>query len=296
MTRVRSPAPLAAGLAVVGFLIGGAIAISHSQPYRATTTLVVEVHGVPSGPTAGDAVPTIAALAVSDLVVENVAAAMHLDFFAVRSHLHGAVVPGTALIRIGYDDAAALRAQQLAQEASSALQAVVAARFGSRLTVAVVDPLRSSRLGRPWLRDLLFALLAAMIAGFAGELAVTLRRPRRAPAWSVPPAAPQPAVRAVVPRPEPEPEPEPVAEPEPLPEAEPVREPEPVPEPAGRVAELRLALSARRDEFDLDQVAVWEAYLDALEAQTVDGELPPALEGLALDVFEPLARARPLVD
>jgi len=37
----------------------------------------------------------------------------------------------------------------------------------------------------------------------------------------------------------------------------------------------------------------WEAYLDALEAQTVDGELPPALDALARDVFEPLIeRAR----
>ena len=280
MTRLRSPAPLAAGLAIVGFLVVGGIELGHSLPYRATTTLIVEVHGVPASPTAKDAVPTIAALVVSDLVVENVAAAVHLDFFVVRSHLHGSVVPGTAIIRIGYDDASAVRAKQLAQEASSALQAVVAARFGSRLTVAVVDPLRSARLGRPWLRDLLLALLAATLAGFAGELAVAFRpgRPRRAPAWSLPPVTPQPALRAVPPEPEPEPE----AEPEPGPE------PEPVPRPAGRLVELRRALAARQDEFDPDQVVVWEAYLDALQAQTVDGELPPALDLLALDVFEPL--------
>jgi uncharacterized protein YbaA (DUF1428 family) len=66
--------------------------------------------------------------------------------------------------------------------------------------------------------------------------------------------------------------------------------PEPVakPVPSGRVAGLRRAVAARRDEFDPDQVMMWEAYLDALQAQTVNGELPPELDLLAQDVFEPL--------
>lgn len=280
MTRLRSPAPLAAGLAVSVFLIAGGVALAHSSPYRATTTLVVQVHGVPA-PTAADAVPTIAALVASDLVVENVATALHLQATAVRSHLHGSVVRGTALVRIGYDDPAAVRAQQLAQEASSALQAVVAARFGSRLTVAVVDPPRSSRHGRPLLRDILLAVLAGTLAGSAGELALTLRR-RRDPARSKPRAAPQPALEPVVPGLKPKPEPKP-----------PPPQQKPPAAPSGRIVELRRALLARRDEFDSDQVVAWEAYLDALEAQVVDGELPPALESLALGVFEPLLeRAR----
>jgi len=271
MTRIRSPPPIAAGLAVAGCLIGGAIALGQSAPYRATTTLVVEVHGVPAAPTAKDAVPTIAALVVSDLVVENVAAAMQLGAGVVRSHLHESVVPRTALVRIGYDDASAVRARQLAQEASSALQAVVGARFGSRLTVAVVDPLSSSRLGRRWFDDALLGALAGALLGLGWQAALTFR-PRGVPAPATPPATPEPASGTVVPEPELEAEPEPESE----------------PEPAGRVAELRRALAARRDEFDPDQVVAWEAYLDALEAQAIDGELPPALESLARDVSEPL--------
>jgi hypothetical protein len=301
MTRIRSPSPIAAGLAVVGFLAGGAILVAQSPPYRATTTLVVEVHGVPAAPTANDVVPTVAALVVSDVVVENVAAAGHLDFFAVRAHLHGSVVPGTALIRIGYDDASAVRAQQLAQEVSSALQAVVAARFGSRLTVAVVDPLRSARRGRAWLRDALLAVLAGTVLGFASEMALAYR-PRRRAARPRPRVTARAAPAAARRKPKSTPEPAPVAKAEPVPKAEPVLkaepvpkpvpkpvpEPVPVPDPAGRVVELRRLLAARRDEFDADQVVMWEAYLEALEAQTVDGKLPPALESLALGVFEPL--------
>jgi hypothetical protein len=321
MIRVRSPAPVAAGLAVAGCLIGGAIALAGSPPYRASTTIVVEVNGVPANPTAKDAVPTIAALAVSNVVVENVADAMKLGTGVVRSHLRASVVPGTALIRVGYDDPSDVRARQLAQEAASALQAVVAAHFGARLSVGVADPLSSSRLGHPWLDDALFGALAGALLGIGWEAVVHFRsrpaterparvRPERAPpkerAAKQPKQAkqpkepkpkrvkpqrvpkpkrvrpePAPALRAVEPATKPVPAPVPA----PAPQAPP---PSPEPAPSGRVADLRRALAAHRDEFDSDQIISWEASLGALEAQAVDGKLSPALESLALDLFEPL--------
>ena len=64
--------------------------------------------------------------------------------------------------------------------------------------------------------------------------------------------------------------------------------PAPPREASGRVADLRRMLAAHRDEFDPDQIVSWEASLGALEAQSVDGELSPALESLALELFEPL--------
>lgn len=296
MSRARSPASLAAGLALAGCLIGGAIALSRSPPYRASTTLVVEVHGVPAAPSAKDAVPTIAALARSNVVVENVADAMKLEAAAVRSHLHASVVPGTALVRVGYDDPSDVRARQLAQEAASALQAVVGAHFGSRLTVSVADPLSSSRLGRPWLDGALIGALAGALLGVGLAAASELRgrpaadRPARAPRPARPPRparvrreraprkaadAPQPALRIVPPEP-------------PKPSPAPVQAPAPPREASGRVADLRRILAAHRDEFDPDQIVSWEASLGALEAQSVDGELSPALESLALELFEPL--------
>jgi len=58
--------------------------------------------------------------------------------------------------------------------------------------------------------------------------------------------------------------------------------------PESPLADLRRGLEEHRDEFPPDQVAEWEAYLDAFEAQVVDGELPPAMAGMAKDVFESL--------
>ena len=277
MSRAWSPAPAAAALVAAGCVVGIAVALSQSPLYRATTTVVVTVHGVPAVPTAKDAVPTIAALAAGDVVVENVAAGMHLGAGSVRSHLRATVVGRTALIRLSYDDAQDVRARQLAQESASALLAVVSARFGSRLSVAVVDTLHSSRLGRPWFDDALIGALAGALLGVAWQSRRLIRRPAVG-------ARRKRVVAAAAPGTQRSPPPPPVVAP--------VAAPVAMPAQVGRIAELRQELAERRGEFDLDQVVTWEAYLDALELQAVDGELPPSFDGLMRDVFEPLTGRR----
>jgi hypothetical protein len=176
-------------------------------------------------------------------------------------------VPATALVRIQYDAGGRLRAQQVAQQEASALGAIAAARLPGVVTLSVVDPPSSERQSRPVLAD---ALWGALIGAVVGLIAEWVRRFRR------------------------EPRPEAVSDTAPVPdtvvEAPPAPEPEAAPEPVREspLAELRRGLEEHRGAFSADQVAEWEAYLDAFEAQVVDGELPPSMAGMAQDVFEPL--------
>jgi capsular polysaccharide biosynthesis protein len=257
VTRVPVVLPVIAGI-----VVGVVVSLVQSTPYRATTTVAVTVKGAPA------AVPTVAELAKSDAVVDNVARATHLSADAVRAHLHVSVVPKTALIRLRFEDAARLRAEQIAQQEAIVLQAIVASRFGASTKVVVVDPARAEREGHPVLPDALWGALAGALLG------LVLRSVKHAPRRErVPEPAPAADARPLVAEP---------AAPAPAPS------PPPPPPPRGRVAELREALDARRDGFSADQVAEWEAYLVAFEAQEVDGRLPPKLEGMVRDVFEPL--------
>jgi hypothetical protein len=255
--NVRSPLPLAGGCAVAGLVIGAAVGLLNAPPYRATTTLLVKSHNVPV------ALPTVAALATSDAVTGNVANALGVSPGSVRSHLHVSTVPSTALVRIAYDAGDRLRAQQFAQQEASALEAIAAARLGGVVSLSVVDPPRSSRQSRPVLAD---ALWGALIGAVVGLIAEWVRRFKREPRPALVPGT------DLAPAPPPEPEPE----------------PDPAPVRASPLAELRRGLEEHRDEFSIDQVVEWEAYLDAFEAQVVDGELPPSVAGMAQDVFEPL--------
>jgi capsular polysaccharide biosynthesis protein len=245
---------------VAGCIVGGFFALAQSPGYRATTTVLVEAHGAPA------TLPTVAALATSDTVIGNVADAVHGDADSIRPHLRAQVVPGTALVRIEYDDADRARALLVAQQEATVLEAIVAARLGSATRASIADPARATRRGRPVARDVLLGGVLGLVLGLGGVVAV-----RRRPVV----AAPPPAER------EPEPEPAPVEEPPPPP-------PPPVRRAPGRVAELRALVAKRGAEFSADQVAEWNGYLEALAAQEVDGELPPNLDGLARDVFAPL--------
>jgi hypothetical protein len=248
--RVRSPLPLAGACALIGLIVGAVVGLLVSPPYRATTTLLAKSGNAPV------VVPTIAALAKSDAVVHNVAGALHLSDDHVRSHLRVSTVPGTALVRVEYDDSDRRRAQQGARQEASALQAVAAAQLPGAATLSVVDPPRSRRLGHRILGYSLWGALIGGIVGLAGEYGRRLRRRREKP---------EPASKT--------PE-SPSAEPNVIPESP--------------LADLRRGLEAHRAEFPPDQVAEWEAYLDAFDAHVVDGELPPPMAGMAKDVFEPL--------
>jgi hypothetical protein len=263
---VRSPLPLAGGCAVAGLVIGAVVGLLNAPPYRATTTLLVKSHNVPV------ALPTVAALATSDAVAGNVANALGVSVGSVRSHLHVSTVPGTALVRVRYDAADRLHAQQVAQQEASALEAIAAARLPGVVTLTVVDPPTAERQSRPILA---YALWGALIGAVVGLIAEWVRRFKREPREAsrpVPGTDPVPGTEVAPPEPEPE--------------------PEPAPEPArlreSPLAELRRGLEQHRDEFSADQVAEWDAYLDAFEAHVVDGELPPSVAGMAQDVFEPL--------
>jgi capsular polysaccharide biosynthesis protein len=269
--RRASAVPVVGAFTVAGCIVGAVVGLVQAPDYRATTTVLVEAHGAPA------TVPTVAALAVSDTVLGNVADAVRADADTIRRRLHAQVVPGTALVRLEYDDADRLRAVQVAQQEATVLEAVVASRLGAATRASIADPARATRLGRPVGRDALLGGAIGLVLGLA-VAAVSRRRPAvlEVPAPRAESQAAEPAVAEA---------PSPVA-PEPVPAAS-AEAPRP-----GRVAQLRALVAEHGAEFSADQLAEWNGYLDALAAQEVDGELPPNLAGLAEDVFAPLL-ARP---
>jgi len=243
---------IAASCVAIGCAVGVVIAFVSAPTYRATTTMVVELRGLPAAPsTMVDAkalVPTVAALASGDTVVENVAASLRLPAATIRSHLHASAVKNTALFRLWYDDSSMTRAARVADRAASVVTLLVVSRFSGgslQLSAAVTDPPRTTKLSAPWRKDGLIGLLAGAVLG-----AVVLVLPRRRPA----PAAA-------------------VADPEP-----PLLE------------RVRAALAVKGSEYDDAQLARWEAYLDELEAQAANGTLPPQLERQAAGFFAPLLK------
>lgn len=264
MSRVRILGAAAVAVGLAGAIVG----YSGSGTHRAATTLAIQRGGAPA------VVPSVVALAQTSVLAENVAQETHVPAATVAAHLHARALPGTALIELTYDDPSAAHAAQLAQQAASTLESLVASRF-SALSVGVVDPAHPvGGTRRPVLRDTLVGALLGLLAG-AALAGRRIRLPR----------LPRLPVRA--------PKSKPVPGTEPVPgtssaELEPELEPEPAPVQLGELADLRAALEAYGAEFRPDQVAEWEAFLDALEPHLVDGELPPSVAQVADEVFAPL--------
>ncbi|HEX7626211.1 MAG TPA: hypothetical protein VF379_04080 [Gaiellaceae bacterium] len=281
MSRAR----IAVLLVVVGAIAGALVAYVGGGTHRAVATLAVQRGGAPA------VVPSIVALAQTAVLAENVAESTHVPSATVERRLHARALPSTALIELTYDDPSATHAAQLVQQAAATLSSLVVSRFPA-LRVAVVDPAHpQSGTRRPVTRDVLIGALAGLLLG-AGLLYRPQRAPKKVSDTKVSDTARGFARRRLperkprTPKAAPEPAPEPV--PEPVPEPEPPPPPPPKPAPPSPLAPLRAGLAAHRSEFPADQVAEWEAYLDAFDAQVVDGVLPLSLAGLAGDIFEPL--------
>jgi hypothetical protein len=258
VSRVRFVATGAAAVGVAGALMGGVVALSSAGSHRAVTTLGVQRGGAPAD------VPSIVALARTSVLAENVAQAAHVPTATIERHLHARALHGTALIELAYDDPSSARAAQLAQQAASTLQSLVAARFPA-LSVGVVDPAHPEPgTPRPVLRDVLIGALAGALVGalVGAALSGSEEVAETTMPDIVPPVPPQ------------------------APESQPELASEPVGSP--ELAQLRAALAAYGDEFRPDQVTEWAAFLDALEPHVVDGELPPAVAQVADEVFAPL--------
>ena len=269
MTRVAVAVALGAVLGALGGLASG-------SSHRAVTTLSV---GKGSSLLAAE---TVAAFARTKVVADNA---------GVHSGLHARAIHGTSLVELSYSASSSVRALQVVQQAATALGTLVPARFAG-VQAQVVDPPHAAGGGRPYGR---FVLAGASLGLLLAALSF-LRLPPRRRAERVPgtgPRVPQRPWRSQKPVPGtvPAPAPDPAPAPPPPPATEPP-EPEPAPAP-DPLARYRALLAEHGAEFGGDQVAQWEAYLDAFSAQTVDGRIPPSLEGMLGDVFAPLlARAR----
>jgi capsular polysaccharide biosynthesis protein len=227
--------------------------------YRAQATMTVSVSGRPATPSDSlqgrPLVPTVATLATSEIVVQNVAATLGLSQKAVRSRLRSAVVPGTALLRLTYVDRSPVRAARIVEQASAVASSLVTAHFAAgsrRLTLAVEDPAHSTRVGAPWLRDGLIGAFVGAVVGLGWFLV-----PRRH--QTTPETVLQSGIATET-------------------------------GPSHLLDDVRAALTARAAEFDERQVRRWESYLDELESQAVGGALPPHLEKVAAGFFAPLLK------
>ena len=199
MTRRWIPA-----LATAGAALGAAAGLATSEPHRAATTLAAEIGGAPVDPAARAAakpvMPTLAELAVGDIVVGNVVQAEHLRASDVRTHLHVRVPSRTSLLVLTYDARSEADAARVVQQAATVLTSVVSARFGggSRpLSVSVVEPVQS--VNGPTRPVLWYALLGLLAGAVSGALIGGQRRhrPAAAPAPAAPPDS-RAAIRARV--------------------------------------------------------------------------------------------------
>lgn len=258
---MSSRALIAAGCVVIGCAAGVVLATAMPSRYHAEATMVVELSGLPAAPTdtvdAKPLVATVANLATSDTVVENVASAVGSPPSAIRSHLRASTVPGTALFRLGYEDSSKVQAARVVERAAAVVSSLVTSRFAGssrRLTAVVTDPPRTTRVAAPWRRNGLLGALAGVLAG-SGWLALSRRRERTQSAseGEIPPVSAAVAAPSLL-------------------------------------EEVRAALAARGAEFDEAQVLRWEAYLDELEGQAAGGPLPGHLEEMAAGFFAPLLK------
>jgi hypothetical protein len=258
---VSTRAWIAAGCVVTGCAAGVVLAIATPARYHAEASMVAELSGLPAAPTdivdAKPLVATVAKLATSDTVVENVAGALGSSPAAIRAHLRAEAVPGTALFRLSYEDSSKIQAARVVEQAAAVVSSLVTSRFAGssrRLTAVVTDPPRTTRLQAPWARDGSLGALVGALAG-AGWFALSRRRER-----------PETALEGGIPA-----IPAPVAAP-------------------SLLVTVRAALAVKGPEFDEAQVVKWEAYLDELEGQAAGGPLPAQLEELAAGFFAPLLK------
>jgi hypothetical protein len=290
VNRVR----IVSAAAAAGAALGAAAALGSSEPHRAAIALAAQVGGGPVDPAArtaaGPILPTLAEIARSGVVAQNIARSAGVSTGRVRDHLHVRVVPKTALLELSYDAPTSVEAERVAQQAAVVFTSIVTARFGSgprAVGVTVIEPVHpTSGPGRPILRD---ALLGALAGGGLAAFARSRRRRPREDASPVeaPHARPeQPVTREpfpAAPKPRTAPEPEPVVPPEPEPEA--LAPPEP--EPATRRWSMddleRRAIAAAGPRLD-ERLA----YLAALRPQAREGYLGPEYDGIVYDVFDEL--------
>jgi hypothetical protein len=160
----------AVALTAAGAVVGVVAAVAVAPGYDATATVVVRANDAPA------ALPTVAGLATSDVVVQNVAAALDLSEARVRANLHASTVTHSALVRIRYHDRDAVRARRVDQQATAVLQAIAGPRLGNGVRVDVVDPAHATSSARPYARD---AGLGALVGAAAGGILLLAARLRR---------------------------------------------------------------------------------------------------------------------
>lgn len=269
---------LAAG-ALVGLVVGLVVAFLQPVRYRAHASVVVAPALKRTDPALATMTQTVAALARSDAVAQNVVLALHLNESpgALRGDLHAHAVRGSALVDISADQPSSVGAERTVQQAVVVLQRLAAARLSGvvpgQLVVWDAAGGTAHALGRPFAAWCVGGASVGFLIAGLGLLAPRRRGAPRLEAGTEPEVLPAP-------------EPEPAAEEQPEPEPPP--EPEPLPErKSGQVAELERRAHAEPDGARQAEMLV---YLDQLAPfADAEGNLPANLVGLAEDVFGPLA-------
>lgn len=298
----RVYAALAAG-AVVGALVGLAIAFAHSTRYRAETSVVVAPALKRTDPALSTITHTVASLARSDAVARNVVTSLRLGESpgALRGDIHAHAVRGTALVEIGVDQGSALGAERALQQVVVVLQRLAAGRLAGVVPGSLVvwdAPTGSAHaLGRPYASWIIGGASIGLLLAAGGLLAPGLGRQRNPRGASEEPRSrlrdpdvpENPVVAGVSNVEQPPPAPFKAEAAAPAAEGPGLRgtsEESQTPN-AGHIAELRRRADA---EADPRRQAEMHAYLDQLAPFAgPDGDLPPNLIGLAEDVFGPFA-------
>lgn len=298
----RASAVLGVGV-LLGLVTGLVIALLHPVRYRAEASVVVAPALKRTDPALSTMTNTVASIARSDAVAQNVATALHLGESAgsLRGDIGAHAHRGSALVTLTVDQSTALGAEQVLQQVAVVLQRLAASRLpgvvSGRLVVWDAPSGTAHALGRPYASWLVGGGSVGLLLACGALLAPGLWRhrnprgtseePQRKPRGLARPkkvtsAGISPAVEA--PPPPPPNVLEPVAAQGQSPRGTPE---EPQRKEQGHLAELRRRIDA---EPDAARQAEMQVYLDQLAPFAgPDGNLPDNLLGLAEDVFGPLA-------
>lgn len=270
-------AVLAVGV-VVGAAVGLGIAASQPMRYRAETSVVVAPALKRADPALQTLTHTVASLARSNTVAENVITSLQLreSVGSLRSDIRAHARPGTALVEITADQGNRVEAERVLQQAVVVLQQLVAGRLPhavpGELVVWDAPGGTAHAVGRPFVAWTVGGASLGLV--LAGAVLLVPRRRRRS-------ASAEPSANEVSDTLEAS-----DAEPDP-PQRQPQTEPEPEPERTGLIAELRRRAAA---EPDPRRQAEMHVYVDQLAPFAApDGSLPSNLIGLAEEVFGPVA-------